>query len=135
MDQPLRPLTPEEVEAYDRHGVTHARGLFPDAWIERMAAAVDRVVERPTMFASAVTTGLQYPSTGGNTYGVPIFGTHAGDRFNKDELVGRSGFGCPVVNFDFQSCLLALAGIDREFNIPARSDDAAICIALRFVGR
>ena len=55
MDQPLRPLEAEEIEAYDRDGVVLARGLFPDLWLERMAAAVDRVVAQPTLFGQAVS--------------------------------------------------------------------------------
>ncbi len=59
MDQPLRLLSSEEIEAYDRDGVTHARGLFPDVWIERMTAAVDRVVESPSLFGSIVSAARQ----------------------------------------------------------------------------
>ena len=55
MDQPLRPLEAEEIEAYDRDGVVLARGLFPEPWLERMAAAVDRVVAQPTLFGQAVS--------------------------------------------------------------------------------
>ena len=55
MDQPLRSLTREELEAYDRDGVTHAKGLFPQMWIDRMACAVDRVVESPTLFGNVVS--------------------------------------------------------------------------------
>ena len=60
MDQPLRQLSTDEIEAYDRDGVTHARRLFPQEWIERMAVAIDRVVENPTMFGSVVSM----PDTG-----------------------------------------------------------------------
>ncbi|MCZ6782137.1 MAG: hypothetical protein O7G30_02405 [Proteobacteria bacterium] len=55
MDQPLRELTPEELNAFDEDGVVAARGLFPDDWIQRMAAAVDRVVSNPTPFGRAVS--------------------------------------------------------------------------------
>lgn len=43
----LRDLTPDELEAFEHDGVCCARGLLPDAWIERMTRAVDRVVARP----------------------------------------------------------------------------------------
>ena len=52
---PLRDLTPEETLAYDRDGVVHAKGLFPAEWIQRMAAAVDRVVASPTFFGNVVS--------------------------------------------------------------------------------
>lgn len=55
MDAPLRALTEEELAAYDRDGVVCARGLFPAAWIERMSAAVDRVVESPTFLGNVVS--------------------------------------------------------------------------------
>jgi ectoine hydroxylase-related dioxygenase (phytanoyl-CoA dioxygenase family) len=54
-DQPLRELTADEIECYDRDGVVCARGLFPEPWIERMAAAVDRVVASPTFFGNVVS--------------------------------------------------------------------------------
>ena len=43
-DAPLRELTADEVAAFARDGVVCARGLFPRAWVERMAKAVDRIV-------------------------------------------------------------------------------------------
>ncbi len=55
MDTPLRVLTEEELLAYDEDGVVHARGLFPAAWIERMAKAVDRVVASPTFMGNVVS--------------------------------------------------------------------------------
>lgn len=47
-DLPLRALGSEEVDAYRHDGAICARGLFPDTWVEKMAAAVDYVVEHPT---------------------------------------------------------------------------------------
>ncbi len=55
MDEPLRWLDDDEIRAYDEHGVILARGLFPAAWIERMAKAVDRTVARPTPMGDAVS--------------------------------------------------------------------------------
>lgn len=55
MDEPRRALMAEELEAYRRDGVVCARGLFPDAWVERMAAAVDRVVAQPTFLGNVVS--------------------------------------------------------------------------------
>ena len=54
-EAPTRDLTPEEVEDYERDGVICARGLFPDAWIERMAAAVDRFIENPSLMGGVVS--------------------------------------------------------------------------------
>jgi len=54
-EAPTRNLTPAELEAYERDGVICARGLFPDEWIERMSAAVDRVVENPTLMGNVVS--------------------------------------------------------------------------------
>jgi ectoine hydroxylase-related dioxygenase (phytanoyl-CoA dioxygenase family) len=55
MDQPLRLLTSDEIESYDEHGVTVARGLISAPWLERMGAAVDRVVADPGMFGNVVS--------------------------------------------------------------------------------
>ena len=54
-DRPLRDLTSEEIAQYDRDGVLCARGLFDDAWVERMAAAIDRAVADPTQYGEAVS--------------------------------------------------------------------------------
>jgi ectoine hydroxylase-related dioxygenase (phytanoyl-CoA dioxygenase family) len=54
-DAPVRDLTPDELEAYERDGVICARGLFSTAWIERMAAAVDRVVANPSLMGKVVS--------------------------------------------------------------------------------
>jgi len=55
MDAAQRDLSPEEIRAYDEDGVVHARGLFPASWVERMAKAVDRVVESPSFFGNVVS--------------------------------------------------------------------------------
>lgn len=55
MDDPLRRLSPEEIRVYERDGVVAARGLFPDHWLARMAAAVDRITENPTPFGGVVS--------------------------------------------------------------------------------
>ncbi len=54
-DAPTRNLTEDEIEAYQRDGVVCVRGIFPEAWIQRMAAAVDRVVEQPSLLGRAVS--------------------------------------------------------------------------------
>ena len=48
MNQHLtRDITPDEVEAYDRDGVVHLPGILDQEWVERMRAAVDRILEAP----------------------------------------------------------------------------------------
>jgi ectoine hydroxylase-related dioxygenase (phytanoyl-CoA dioxygenase family) len=54
-EAPSRALTDEELAAYERDGVICARGLFPVAWIRRMGAAVDRIVEHPTLMGNVVS--------------------------------------------------------------------------------
>ena len=54
-DRPRRDLSSQEIEAFDRDGVFCARGLFSPEWIERMAAAVDRIVAAPTQLGQAVS--------------------------------------------------------------------------------
>lgn len=54
-DAPLRLLSEAEIREYDEHGVVCARGLFPGAWVERMAEAVDRIHARPTPMGRAVS--------------------------------------------------------------------------------
>lgn len=54
-DRPLRDLSTEEIESFDRDGVFCARGLFTPEWIERMATAVDRIVAAPTLLGQAVS--------------------------------------------------------------------------------
>jgi ectoine hydroxylase-related dioxygenase (phytanoyl-CoA dioxygenase family) len=58
-DAPLRPLSTDELRAYDEQGVVLARGLFPEAWTRRMAAAVDRVVAQPTPMGQAISDAEQ----------------------------------------------------------------------------
>lgn len=55
MDDPLRDLTQDELRAYARDGVIHAANLFPEAWLERMCAAVDRFASQPSPFGDAVS--------------------------------------------------------------------------------
>jgi len=54
-DAPTRDLTRDELEAYERDGAICVRGLFPAAWIERMATAVDRAVASPTLMGNVVS--------------------------------------------------------------------------------
>jgi ectoine hydroxylase-related dioxygenase (phytanoyl-CoA dioxygenase family) len=54
-DAPQRNLTRAEIEAYERDGVVCLRGVFPEAWIQRMADAIDRVVAAPTMMGGVVS--------------------------------------------------------------------------------
>ncbi|MDJ0788285.1 MAG: phytanoyl-CoA dioxygenase family protein [Myxococcota bacterium] len=54
-DAPTRDLSTKEIEAYSRDGVICARGLLPDRWVERMAAAIDRNVEHPSLLGGAVS--------------------------------------------------------------------------------
>lgn len=55
MEGPLRTLSDAEIEEYDERGVIHARGLFGDDWIQRMAVAVDRICTTPTFLGKAVS--------------------------------------------------------------------------------
>jgi hypothetical protein len=55
MDAPLRDLTADEIQRYEEEGVLHARGLFPEAWLERMCVAVDRFAAQPSPFGDAVS--------------------------------------------------------------------------------
>ena len=43
----LRDITQAEIETYDRDGVVHLPGILDQEWIERMRAALDRVLESP----------------------------------------------------------------------------------------
>ena len=54
-ERPNRALSEEELADYRRDGVVCARGLFPDHWIERMAAAIDRAVASPTLLGNVVS--------------------------------------------------------------------------------
>jgi ectoine hydroxylase-related dioxygenase (phytanoyl-CoA dioxygenase family) len=54
-EAPLRRLTPEEIETYDRDGVVCLSGLFPDHWINKMAKAVDHAVANPTTMGRALS--------------------------------------------------------------------------------
>ena len=58
MDLPLNPIrdvTRDERAAYARDGAVVLRGMLQPEWIERMRAAVDRAVERPSAAASEYT--------------------------------------------------------------------------------
>ncbi|MBW2313729.1 MAG: phytanoyl-CoA dioxygenase family protein [Deltaproteobacteria bacterium] len=58
-EAPLRPLTESEIHEYDTHGVVHVGGLFPEAWVTRMAAAVDCIHAEPTPMGRAVSDAEQ----------------------------------------------------------------------------
>ena len=45
--RPLRAVTPEEREAYERDGVVCLRGIFPLEWIGFLADAVDEAMANP----------------------------------------------------------------------------------------
>lgn len=45
-DHPLREMTAEELEAFARDGVVPLRGVLPQEWVERIAAAVHKQSER-----------------------------------------------------------------------------------------
>lgn len=45
---PLRPITPAEVDAFERDGVVCLRGMLDTDWVERMRAALDRILAHPT---------------------------------------------------------------------------------------
>ncbi|MBI3756785.1 MAG: phytanoyl-CoA dioxygenase family protein [Deltaproteobacteria bacterium] len=55
MDNPLRLLTPEEINVYHRDGAIRARQVMPHIWIERMAAAVDRIIASPGRFGQQLS--------------------------------------------------------------------------------
>jgi len=65
-DRPLRELTENEIETYHRDGVVCARGLFPDAWVRRMAGAVDACVAQPTFYGQVVS--MQDRGFGGDLF-------------------------------------------------------------------
>ena len=44
MDAPIRWLTIDEINTYHRDGAICARQIMPLRWVERMAAAVDRII-------------------------------------------------------------------------------------------
>ena len=54
-EPPLRALTSAEIAAYDEDGVVHAPDLFPPHWLDRMQAAIDRIVSEPTFFGRALS--------------------------------------------------------------------------------
>ena len=54
---PLRAVTDQERERYEEDGVVCLRGVFDADWIARMAAAVDRAVERPGPMALDLSQG------------------------------------------------------------------------------
>ncbi|HIG40720.1 MAG: phytanoyl-CoA dioxygenase family protein [bacterium] len=54
-EAPLRSLTREEIETYDRDGVVCLSGLFSDHWIRKMEKAIDHAVANPTTMGRAVS--------------------------------------------------------------------------------
>lgn len=44
---PLRPITDEDIETYKRDGVVCLRGVIDQEWIDRMQAAIGRIVADP----------------------------------------------------------------------------------------
>jgi len=47
-DFPLRNVTDAEVEEYERNGVVRLSGIFQEAWVDRIAAILDRIVQDPS---------------------------------------------------------------------------------------
>ncbi len=47
-EQPLRDLTETEVEAFHRDGVVCVRAAIAARWIDRVAAAIERTIRKPT---------------------------------------------------------------------------------------
>jgi ectoine hydroxylase-related dioxygenase (phytanoyl-CoA dioxygenase family) len=58
------PVTDQQVDQFDRDGAIILRNVVPAEWIERMRAAVDRILAAPTAFSSDMTAG-----SGGRFYG------------------------------------------------------------------
>lgn len=54
-EQPLRPLSPSEVEAFRRDGVVCAPAVMPPHWIERMAGAVERSLRDPSPLGAMIS--------------------------------------------------------------------------------
>lgn len=53
-DAPLRNLSEEELQAYQRDGVVCLANILPEKWITRMSKAMDDAVANPGMFADVV---------------------------------------------------------------------------------
>jgi ectoine hydroxylase-related dioxygenase (phytanoyl-CoA dioxygenase family) len=55
---PLHPITQDDIDTYNRDGVVCLRGMLDQQWIDKMLAAIDRVVADPAPY------GLLGPSHG-----------------------------------------------------------------------
>ena len=63
-DPPLRPVTDDEIETFDRDGVVCLRGIIPPAWITRMEAAVEIAIgHHTTTDLSDLARGLGAPAS------------------------------------------------------------------------
>ncbi len=47
-EEPVRPLTGEEIEAFSRDGVICARQVMPQRWLDLIAGAIERTKQRPS---------------------------------------------------------------------------------------
>jgi ectoine hydroxylase-related dioxygenase (phytanoyl-CoA dioxygenase family) len=62
--QPLRPVTDDEIAAFERDGVVCLRAVVPPAWLTRMEAAVeDAIHHQTTTDLSALARGLGAPAS------------------------------------------------------------------------
>lgn len=49
-----RPITDAEVEAYERDGVVHLRGVYPGAWVDTLRSALDEVFARDVSLSGEI---------------------------------------------------------------------------------
>ncbi|MEJ0069978.1 MAG: phytanoyl-CoA dioxygenase family protein [Pseudomonadota bacterium] len=62
---PPRAIGAEDRAAYDRDGVVHLAGMFDAAWVDRLRAAIERAMARP----SAMAADFNAPGTPGRFFG------------------------------------------------------------------
>jgi ectoine hydroxylase-related dioxygenase (phytanoyl-CoA dioxygenase family) len=52
---PIRNLTQDEIDEFDRNGVVLARSIMPAEWVECTAAAIEQLAENPTPFGKRLS--------------------------------------------------------------------------------
>ncbi|MFI6321623.1 phytanoyl-CoA dioxygenase family protein [Nonomuraea sp. NPDC050556] len=52
-EEATRPLTPAEIEAFHHDGAVRVEGAIPAHWLDRITAAVEYVLDNPTVLAQA----------------------------------------------------------------------------------
>ncbi len=108
-----RPITVEEIEAYQRDGVVCLRSFFNGSWVAQLREMTERVIEKPSPMHKPIDT---IKTSGGGTFFYDTFLAHHMEEFRKAactspaaEIAGTL-MGASKVNLLFDQLLVKEPG-------------------------